>query len=153
MSQSKEPKSNPLTDRRQSTSRSIFNVPTPIKQLFDKFPLLTYNVNNLPQRAPQHRNAHVLYVFTTAEAASRGVPSHNPACLKWQVRSCLPTPHSATTHTLIRHISSSPRSPFKSHQQTIMHHQVARCRSFYPLRPSRTRRPSQFHQGSCNDGS
>ncbi|KAL1797734.1 hypothetical protein ACET3X_004340 [Alternaria dauci] len=71
--------------RRQPSSRSIFSVPAPIKQLFDQFPLVTYPVNDFPQRAPQHRNAHVLYVFTTDEGAIRGAPSHNPACLKWQV--------------------------------------------------------------------
>ncbi|RYN42409.1 hypothetical protein AA0112_g1337 [Alternaria arborescens] len=71
--------------RRQPSSRSIFSVPTPIKQLFDQFPLVTYPANGFPQRAPQHHNAHVLYVFTTDEGAIRGAPSHNPACLKWQV--------------------------------------------------------------------
>ena len=70
----------------QPSARSIFDVPTPIKQLFDRFPLLTYPVNDLPQRAPQHRNAHVLHIFTTNEGSLRGVPSYNPACLKWQVR-------------------------------------------------------------------
>ncbi|EOA87172.1 uncharacterized protein SETTUDRAFT_88017 [Exserohilum turcica Et28A] len=67
-----------------STSKSFFSVPAPIKQLFDQFPLLTYPVNQSPQRAPQHRHAHVLYVFTTEHGAIRGAPSHNPACLKWQ---------------------------------------------------------------------
>ncbi|KAI4630395.1 hypothetical protein J4E80_001330 [Alternaria sp. BMP 0032] len=70
--------------RRQPSSRSLFSVPTPIKQLFDQFPLITYPVNDFPQRAPQHHDTHVLYVFTTDEGAIRGAPSHNPACLKWQ---------------------------------------------------------------------
>jgi metaxin len=74
------------TRSQQKPSRSLFDVPTPIKQLFDKFPLLTYPVNELPQRAPRHRNEHVLYLFTTEKEASRGAPSYNPACLKWQVR-------------------------------------------------------------------
>jgi hypothetical protein len=69
----------------QPASRSIFNVPTPIKQLFDRFPLLTYPINDLPQRAPQDRNTPILHIFTTAEGASRSAPSYNPACLKWQV--------------------------------------------------------------------
>lgn len=73
-----------------STSKSFFSVPAPIKQLFDQFPLLTYPVNQSPQRAPQHRHAHVLYVFTTEHGAIRGAPSHNPACLKWQVSTWLP---------------------------------------------------------------
>lgn len=66
-------------------SRTIFAVPTPIKQLFDRFPLLTYSPNDLPQRAPQHRHAHALYIFATEEGAEDGAPSYNPACLKWQV--------------------------------------------------------------------
>jgi metaxin len=81
----------------QKSSSGIFAVPAPIKQLFDKFPLHTYAVNELPQRAPQHRDAHVLYIFTTEEAALRGLPSHNPACLKWQVRDAVDAygiPHS-----------------------------------------------------------
>lgn len=72
--------------QQQPSSRSIFDVPTPIKQLFDRFPLLTYPVNDLPQRAPQHRDAHVLHIFTTNEGSLRGAPSYNPACLKWQVQ-------------------------------------------------------------------
>ncbi|KAH7371261.1 hypothetical protein BKA66DRAFT_514288 [Pyrenochaeta sp. MPI-SDFR-AT-0127] len=74
----------PRNNRRPAPSRSIFDVPAPIKQLFDKFPLQTYPVNDLPQRAPRHRNEHVLYVFATDEGALRGAPSYNPACLKWQ---------------------------------------------------------------------
>lgn len=71
----------------QRPSRSFFDVPAPIKQLFDRFPLLSYPVNDLPQRAPRNRNAHVLHIFTTEQGASKGTPSYNPACLKWQVRS------------------------------------------------------------------
>jgi metaxin len=65
--------------------RGIFSVPTPIKQLFDRFPLLTYPVNELPQRAHHSRDAHVLYIFVSEEGARNGRPSYNPACLKWQV--------------------------------------------------------------------
>ena len=81
--------------RRQPSSRSLFSVPTPIKQLFDQFPLITYPVNDFPQRAPQHHDTHVLYVFTTDGGSTRGAPSHNPACLKWQVSPCrqVPIPH------------------------------------------------------------
>jgi hypothetical protein len=75
------------THRAHSTpSRSIFTVPAPIKQLFDRFPLLTYSPNDLPQRAPRHRDAHTLFVFATEGEAADGAPSYNPACLKWQVR-------------------------------------------------------------------
>jgi metaxin len=70
----------------QRPSRSLFTVPAPIKQLFDQFPLHTYPVNDLPQRAPQNRDAHVLYIFTSGNDALKGSPSYNPACLKWQVR-------------------------------------------------------------------
>jgi hypothetical protein len=70
----------------QASSRSIFTVPTPIKQLFDRFPLSTYSINELPQRAPRNRDAHVLYVFASDTQALKGAPSYNPACLKWQVR-------------------------------------------------------------------
>ncbi|KNG47849.1 mitochondrial outer membrane protein [Stemphylium lycopersici] len=70
--------------QQQPPSSSIFSVPAPIKQLFDQFPLLTYPVNEFPQRVPQHGNAHVLYVFTTDQGALQGAPSYNPACLKWQ---------------------------------------------------------------------
>lgn len=72
--------------QQQQPARSIFTVPAPVKQLFDRFPLLTYPANELPQRTPRDRNAHVLYVFTTDKEALRGAPSYNPACLKWQVR-------------------------------------------------------------------
>ena len=69
----------------QTPSRSIFAVPAPIKQLFDRFPLLTYPTNDLPHRAPRARNAHVLYIYASDEDALKGSPSFNPACLKWQV--------------------------------------------------------------------
>jgi metaxin len=77
----------PVTGRQQQRTapRSIFDVPAPIKQLFDKFPLVTYPINDLPQRAPRVRDTPILHVFTTKEGASRGAPSYNPACLKWQV--------------------------------------------------------------------
>ncbi|KAF2703469.1 hypothetical protein K504DRAFT_392321 [Pleomassaria siparia CBS 279.74] len=61
---------------------NIFAVPAPIRQLFDKFPLLTYPSNDLPHRT--RRNGHVLYVFATEDGAAAGAPSYNPACLKWQ---------------------------------------------------------------------
>ena len=60
-------------------------MPTPIRRLFDKFPLQTYPANELPQRTAGDRSQHLLYVFTTPEAARRGDPSFNPSCLKWQV--------------------------------------------------------------------
>lgn len=65
--------------------RKIFEVPGPVRQLFDKFPLITYPANELPQRTPQRRGEHSLYIFTTWEGAQDGEPSFNPTCLKWQV--------------------------------------------------------------------
>jgi hypothetical protein len=87
MSRADENDRNPRQNQRPqpAPSHSIFSVPTPIKQLFDRFPLLTYPVNELPQRAPRDRSAHVLYIFTSGEGARNGVPSYNPGCLKWQV--------------------------------------------------------------------
>jgi metaxin len=73
--------------RRQATpARSIFSVPAPIKQLFDKFPLLTYPANDLPLRAPRNRDEHILYVFANQDIIRDGGASFNPNCLKWQVR-------------------------------------------------------------------
>jgi hypothetical protein len=100
MSQNDDSNASARSIRRQPSSRSIFSVPTPIKQLFDQFPLITYPVNDFPQRAPQHHDAHVLYVFTTDEGAIRGAPSHNPACLKWQVSTFDLCPYPTTELTL-----------------------------------------------------
>lgn len=96
------------SNRQQPPSHSIFSVPAPIKQLFDQFPLLTYPANELPHRTPQHRNAHVLYIFTTDEDALLGAPSYNPACLKWQVsiHSCPTTHYPSSQHR--RHTLNSP---------------------------------------------
>ena len=64
----------------------LFEIPPAVKRILDHFPLLTYGENELPLRAPQKsRDAHVLYVFSTAEDARNGRPSFNPGCLKWQV--------------------------------------------------------------------
>ncbi|KAF2825821.1 hypothetical protein CC86DRAFT_382811 [Ophiobolus disseminans] len=86
MSQPNDGDNDTQQSRRQTPapSRGMFTVPAPIKQLFDQFPLLTYPTNDLPQRAPRSRNAHVLYVYTSEEGALKGLPSYNPACLKWQ---------------------------------------------------------------------
>lgn len=84
-SDNKERPQNTPNEHRQPP-RSIFAIPAPIKQLFDKFPLLSYPANELPQRAPGFRNENVLYIWTTEDAAMNGAPSYNPQCLKWQVR-------------------------------------------------------------------
>jgi len=64
---------------------SIFSIPPPVKRVFDQFPLVTYDANDLPLRAPRGRGEHALYIFTTRDDAKAGKPSFNPACLKWQV--------------------------------------------------------------------
>ena len=68
------------------SQRSIFSIPAPLKQLFDKFPLRPYPENGIPLRTQTIRGENVLYVFTDQDGAKRGRPSWNPACLKWQVR-------------------------------------------------------------------
>ncbi|RMY83348.1 hypothetical protein D0862_11728 [Hortaea werneckii] len=66
--------------------RDLFAIPPPVKRVFDKVPLVTYEANELPARAPRDRGENVLYVFTTNDGARNGRPSFNPSCLRWQVR-------------------------------------------------------------------
>ncbi|KAI1615461.1 hypothetical protein EDD36DRAFT_189479 [Exophiala viscosa] len=61
-----------------------WSLPEPIKRVFDRFPLVTYPANSLPQRAPRYRNENILYIFQSEESRSRHAPSFNPSCLKWQ---------------------------------------------------------------------
>lgn len=63
---------------------SIFDVPAPLRQLFARYPLLTYDANELPLDSPRQRDQHSLHIFTTEEDAKNGRPSFNPSCLKWQ---------------------------------------------------------------------
>ncbi|QSS54558.1 mitochondrial outer membrane protein [Histoplasma capsulatum var. duboisii H88] len=79
----------PLAASHQAQTSSRFparfpSVPVPIKQIFDKFPLITYPANELPRRITRRSAHHALYIFTTSRAAERGAPSFNPQCLKWQ---------------------------------------------------------------------
>ena len=136
----------------QAASRSIFDVPAPIKQLFDRFPLVTYPINHLPQRAPQHRNTPVLHIFTTTEGASIGAPSYNPACLKWQVCQTDVAMSHIQAHFQYRRISSFPTLNSGSPLRAIMHPQAARFHSSFlhsqiPLSPY-----NQYRQASCSDG-
>ena len=136
----------------QSASRSIFDVPAPIKQLFDRFPLVTYPINHLPQRAPQHRNAPVLHIFTSTQGASIGAPSYNPACLKWQVwQTYVAEPH-IQAHFQYRLISSFPTSNSASSPRAIMHPQVARFHSSFLHSQTPLSLYNQYRQASCNDG-
>lgn len=119
-----------------SSMRKIFEVPGPVRQLFDRFPLRTYPANELPQRSPRRREEHSLYIFTTWQASQNGEPSFNPTCLKWQVRPAVHLCHerySLHELTSIRHISrlqafnSDPSLP-----QTMRHPQEL-SPFYYPL--------------------
>lgn len=74
----------PGTEQESTGFRSLFSIPPPVKRVFDKFPIVTYEANELPIRAPRGRGNNVLHVFTTPEDAKDERPSFNPACLKWQ---------------------------------------------------------------------
>ncbi|KAI9729449.1 MAG: hypothetical protein M1834_006830 [Cirrosporium novae-zelandiae] len=65
-------------------SRSIFSIPEPVKNLFDKFPLIVYPPNELPARAPSSRDENTLYVFAVEGSVNAKKSSFNPSCLKWQ---------------------------------------------------------------------
>jgi len=76
-----------VSSNKGSASRSwrdLFAIPPPVKRVFDKVPLVTYEANDLPARAPRDRGENVLYVFTTEDDAQNGRPSFNPSCLRWQ---------------------------------------------------------------------
>ncbi|KHJ35534.1 putative mitochondrial outer membrane protein [Erysiphe necator] len=62
----------------------IFSVPTPVKKIFDKVPIVIYPPNRLPQRSSSCDNFPSLYVFSREQDAIVGKPSFNPSCLKWQ---------------------------------------------------------------------
>jgi metaxin len=80
------PQKNEDSRRLRSPFFDYFQLPVPIKRIFDKFPLKTYPPNELPHRSPKIRNDILLHVFTTREGAFNNAPSFNPTCLKWQVR-------------------------------------------------------------------
>jgi metaxin len=65
--------------------RNFFSIPSPVRRLFDKVPMVVYTPNELPQRAPKSSRIPSLYVFSTEKDAAAGRPSFNPSCLKWQV--------------------------------------------------------------------
>lgn len=74
--------------QKQSTSTNtrtdFFKLPSPLRHLFDTFPLITYDQNAIPQRLKQATHHHSLYVFTYPPGTSNSQLSPNPACLKWQ---------------------------------------------------------------------
>ncbi|MCJ1281437.1 hypothetical protein MMC26_000756 [Xylographa opegraphella] len=59
-------------------------LPAPLKHLFSKFPLRTLPPSQLPARTANHRDQHVLYIFTDPSGPEYNTPSFNPTCLKWQ---------------------------------------------------------------------
>lgn len=56
-------------------------MPTPIRIIFNRFPIIVYEDNDLPQGTLTSRSSHTLYIFT----APGQTLSPNPACLKWQL--------------------------------------------------------------------
>ncbi|KIW28770.1 uncharacterized protein PV07_04644 [Cladophialophora immunda] len=67
-----------------SSSSTSWSLPLPLRRIFDRFPLVTYPANALPQRVPRHRHENILCIFQSDEPSSRDGPSFNPSCLKWQ---------------------------------------------------------------------
>ncbi|KAL1969416.1 hypothetical protein VTN77DRAFT_8854 [Rasamsonia byssochlamydoides] len=66
-------------------TRHLFSVPAPIKRIFDRFPLITYQANDLPGSSSYgNPDRNRLFVFIDAAGARRGAPSFNPQCLRWQ---------------------------------------------------------------------
>ncbi len=72
-------------NKKDSGILSWFSIPPPLKRLFDRFPLVTYDENASPLRSPRRREK-TLYIFTPKEGSKCGRPSYNPSCLKCQVR-------------------------------------------------------------------
>ncbi|KAK5992404.1 hypothetical protein PT974_05808 [Cladobotryum mycophilum] len=69
---------------------SMFAVPTPIRELFKLFPLITLPSEPLPARAPERiRERPRFYVFAREKDVLGSLPSFNPSCLKWQVQKFL----------------------------------------------------------------
>ncbi|KAL9126506.1 MAG: hypothetical protein Q9217_004452 [Psora testacea] len=80
----KQERSNTIPQQPRKTLSQWLKTPRPIRRVFDKFPLVTYDANELPQRSATLRSEHALYVFITVERANKRRPSFNPGCLKWQ---------------------------------------------------------------------
>ncbi|KXX73881.1 Metaxin-1 [Madurella mycetomatis] len=76
-----------MSSKRSSTPPwRVMQIPRPLQRLFDRFPLLTYDANELPARSQHLTSSELptLYIFSTDEDARLGLPSFNPGCLKWQ---------------------------------------------------------------------
>lgn len=104
---------------------SWLTTPTFIRHIFDKFPLVTHPLNELPHRQPIERNENTLYIFAPEGDAQRGAPSFNPSCLKWQVRqpeSLVFPVAGVKAHGKARPTSSSRGLTSSPSHPTIMHH-------------------------------
>jgi metaxin len=68
-------------------TKKLFGVPAPVKRVFDRFPLISYEAEEIP--ASLHKSGsserNRLFVFIGPEQATKGAPSFNPQCLRWQV--------------------------------------------------------------------
>ncbi|KAL1864786.1 hypothetical protein VTK73DRAFT_5665 [Phialemonium thermophilum] len=104
-------------------SRWMPPVPGPLQRLFDHFPLTTYPANDLPCRSPGPSELPALYVFVSEEGATKGDPSFNPSCLKWQTllkfagvrfRLVSSTNHASPTGALPFLLPPAPRPPSSS---------------------------------------
>src|SRR5437762_1787292 len=52
--QQRTPNSGPSPSTVTSRTRDFFSIPAPIKHLFDRFPVITYEANDLPCRSPSN---------------------------------------------------------------------------------------------------
>lgn len=92
-----KPRKDATKSRESAQKRGFFSIPPALKEIFDRYPLVVYEANELPIRAPKRRGDNLLYIFTTERDARYGRASFNPACLKWQVsrsvqsQACPPT--------------------------------------------------------------
>lgn len=75
--------------------------------MFDRFPIITYDDNDLPQRTSHSRSTHTLFIFTVSDHKL----SPNPACLKWQLY-LLINNISFTTSSSNNHASPTGALPF-----------------------------------------
>ncbi|KAF2666957.1 hypothetical protein BT63DRAFT_457915 [Microthyrium microscopicum] len=115
---------------------SFFAVPRPIKRIFDRFPLLTYPANRLPERVQRVKSAdgHALFIWCAPEDASENRASFNPACLRWQAflksqnlqfHTVSSSNHASTNERLpFLVVNPSCSSPFKSN--IVSAHELAK---------------------------
>lgn len=140
------------TSRPQTRSaRDFFRVPPALKRVFDKFPLVIYEANELPIRAAKRREKHALYIFATEEGARDGRPSFNPGCLRWQARIPPRVTRGGALLTAPRRISTFLASTFEPLLRTTMLHRVAHYPLSFLENPGR-RSPDLSRQTSFRNG-